>query len=54
VYPGVKILIRDAILDVRAEYKTATFVLEDELVQVGPYEESEVDLKQEFDGYTTN
>jgi uncharacterized protein (DUF342 family) len=54
VYPGVKILIRDAMLDVRTEYKTVTFVLEDELVQVGPYEESEVDLKQEFDGYTTN
>jgi uncharacterized protein (DUF342 family) len=54
VYPGVKILIRDAILDVRTEYKTVTFVLEDELVQVGPYEESEVDLKQEFDGYTTD
>jgi uncharacterized protein (DUF342 family) len=54
VYSGVKILIRDAILDIRAEYKAVTFVLEDELVQVGPYEESEVDLKQEFDGYTTN
>jgi uncharacterized protein (DUF342 family) len=54
VYPGVKILIRDAILDIRAEYKMVTFVLEDELVQVGPYEESEVDFKQEFDGYTTN
>jgi uncharacterized protein (DUF342 family) len=54
VYPGVKILIRDTILDVRAEYKMVTFVLEDELVQAAPYEESEVDLKQEFDGYTTN
>jgi uncharacterized protein (DUF342 family) len=55
VYPGVKILIRDALLDVRAEYKMVTFVLdEDELVQAGPYEESEVDLEQEFDGYTTN
>jgi uncharacterized protein (DUF342 family) len=54
VYPGVKILIRDAILDVRTEYKMVTFVLEDELVQAVPYEESEVNLKQEFDGYTTN
>jgi uncharacterized protein (DUF342 family) len=54
VYPGVKIIIRDALLDVRAEYKLVTFTLEDEFVQAGPYEESEVDLKQEFDGYTTN
>jgi uncharacterized protein (DUF342 family) len=54
VYPGVKIIIRDAILDVRNEYKTVTFVLEDDIVQVAPYEESEVDLKQEFDGYSTN
>jgi uncharacterized protein (DUF342 family) len=54
VYPGVKILIRNAILDVRTEYKAVTFLLEDELVQASPYEESEVDLKQEIDGYTTN
>jgi uncharacterized protein (DUF342 family) len=54
VYPGVKILIRDSILDIRNEYKAVSFVLDNELIQPGPYEESSVDLKQEFDGYTTN
>ncbi|MDR0388266.1 MAG: FapA family protein [Treponema sp.] len=54
VYPGVKVLIRDIILDVRADYKMVTFVLEDDLVKAGAYEESDVDLKQEFDGHTTN
>jgi uncharacterized protein (DUF342 family) len=54
VYPGVKIVIRDTIFDIRNEYRATTFVLENELIQVSPYEESEVDLKQEFDGYTTN
>jgi uncharacterized protein (DUF342 family) len=43
VYPGVKILIRDIILDVRNEYKMVTFVLEDDLVKAAPYEESEED-----------
>jgi uncharacterized protein (DUF342 family) len=54
VYPGVKIVIRDIIFDVRNEYRAVTFVLENELIQVGSYEESDVDLKQAFDGYTTN
>ncbi|MDR0998272.1 MAG: FapA family protein [Treponema sp.] len=54
VYPGVKIVIRDTLFDVRSEYRTVTFVLENELIQVSPYEESDVDLKQEFDGYTTD
>jgi len=40
VYPGVKILIREAINDVRVEYSASTFILKDELVQAIRYEET--------------
>ncbi|GHV85631.1 polymerase [Spirochaetia bacterium] len=54
VYPGVKILIRDAKEDVRNEYRAVTFILEDGLVRVTKYEEPDEESKKGPDGYITN
>jgi uncharacterized protein (DUF342 family) len=54
VYPGVKILIRDAKDDIRTEYRAVTFILEGGLVRVTKYEEPDEDVKKGPDGYTTN
>jgi uncharacterized protein (DUF342 family) len=54
VFPGVKIIIRDAINDVRTEYKAVTFVLENNLIRVTKYEEPDAEAKKAPDGYTTN
>lgn len=44
VHPGVKIHIKDAPLDVRNEFKSVTFVLENNLVKVTKYAEPEEDV----------
>jgi uncharacterized protein (DUF342 family) len=54
VYPGVKILIRDAKDDVRTEYRAVTFILEDGLIRVTKYEEPDDEVKKGPDGYTTD
>jgi uncharacterized protein (DUF342 family) len=54
VYPGVKILIRDAKDDVRNEYRAVTFILEKGLIRVTKYEEPDENVKRGPDGYTTN
>jgi uncharacterized protein (DUF342 family) len=54
VYPGVKILIRDARDDVRNEYRAVTFILENGLIRVTKYEEPDDAVKKGPDGYTTN
>jgi uncharacterized protein (DUF342 family) len=54
VYPGVKILIRDAKEDVRNEYRAVTFILENGLIRVTKYEETDEDIKRGPDGYTAN
>jgi uncharacterized protein (DUF342 family) len=54
VYPGVKIIIRDAANDVRTEYRAVTFILEDNLVRVTRYEEPNEETKRAPDGYTAN
>jgi uncharacterized protein len=54
VYPGVKIIIKDAVSDVRTDYKAVTFVLENNLVRIGKYEEPDEDVKKAPDGYATN
>jgi uncharacterized protein (DUF342 family) len=54
VYPGVKILIRDAKEDVRNEYRAVTFVLENGLVRVTKYEEPDEEAKKGPDGYIAN
>jgi uncharacterized protein (DUF342 family) len=54
IYPGVKIIIRDAREEVHAEHKAATFVLEDGLIRAVKYEEPDDRSKKGPDGYTTN
>jgi uncharacterized protein (DUF342 family) len=54
VFPGVKIIIRDAFNDVRTEYKAVTFVLENNLIRVSKYEEPDEEINKGPDGYTTN
>ena len=54
VYPGVKIIIRDASNDVRTEYKAVTFILENNLIRVTKYEEPDEDAKKAPDGYTSD
>ena len=54
VYPGVKIIIRESVNDVRTEYKAVTFILENGLVRVTKYEEPDDDVKRGPDGYTTD
>jgi uncharacterized protein (DUF342 family) len=54
VFPGVKILIRDAKEDVRNEYRSVTFILENGLVRVTKYEEPDEESKKGPDGYITS
>jgi uncharacterized protein (DUF342 family) len=54
IYPGVKIIIRDAKEEVHAEHKAATFILENGLIRATKYEEPDDRAKQGPDGYTTN
>jgi uncharacterized protein (DUF342 family) len=54
VYPGVKILVRDAKEDVRNEYRAVTFILENGLVRVTKYEEPDEESKKGPDGYFSN
>lgn len=46
VYPGVKIFIKDASLEVRNDFKAVTFVNEANLVKVTKYEEPEEDFER--------
>jgi uncharacterized protein (DUF342 family) len=54
VYPGVRIFIRDFKEDVRDEFRSVTFILEDDLVKVTDYEEPDEEVKRGPDGYTTD
>ena len=54
VYPGVKILIRDARDDVRTEYRAVTFILENGLIRVTKYEEPDEGAKKVPDGYSAD
>ncbi|HCM27966.1 MAG: polymerase [Treponema sp. GWB1_62_6] len=54
VYPGVRIVIRDVKEDVKAEYRAVTFVLENNLIRVTKYEETDEDIKRGPDGYSTD
>jgi hypothetical protein len=44
VFPGVKINIKDAFLEVKSEFKSVTFISEGNIVKVTRYEEPEEDL----------
>jgi uncharacterized protein (DUF342 family) len=54
VYPGVRIVIRDAREDVHADYRAVTFVLEDDLIRIVKYEEPDEAIQKGPDGYTTD
>jgi len=54
VYPGVKVMVRDVMEEVRTEYKAVTFVLENGLIKMTKYEEPDEASKKGPDGYTTN
>ena len=53
-YPGVKIIIKDAVNDIRTEYHAVTFILENGLIRVTKYEEPEEDVTKAPDGFTAN
>lgn len=44
VFPGVKIYIKDAYLEVRNDFKRVTFVIENNIVKITKYEESDQDI----------
>ncbi|MDR0456727.1 MAG: FapA family protein [Treponema sp.] len=54
VYPGVKVMVRDVMEEVRTEYKAVTFVMENGLIKMTKYEEPDESAKKGPDGYTTN
>jgi uncharacterized protein (DUF342 family) len=54
VYPGVKIIVRDVKEDVKNEYRAVTFVLENNLIRVTKYEETDEDMKRAPDGYSAD
>lgn len=54
VYPGVKIIVRDVKEDVKNEYRAVTFVLENNLIRVTKYEETDEDVKRGPDGYSAD
>ncbi|MDR1249879.1 MAG: FapA family protein [Treponema sp.] len=54
VYPGVRIIIKDSIEDVRSEYRAVTFILENGLVKLTKYEEPDMEGAGRPDGYSTN
>ncbi|GHU70292.1 polymerase [Spirochaetia bacterium] len=54
VFPGVRVVIREARDDVRNEYKAVTFVLEEGLIRVIKYEEVEGDIKKGSGGRSAN
>ncbi|MDR2483845.1 MAG: FapA family protein [Treponema sp.] len=52
IFPGVKVVIRDAIEDVKNEYKAITFVLDNDLIKAIKYEEPDEEAKRGPAGYT--
>jgi uncharacterized protein len=54
VWPGVKVVIRDAKEDVRTEYRAVTFILENGLVRVSKYEEPDEQAQKGLDGFSSH
>ena len=54
VYPGVKIVIRDAKDEVRVEHKAVTFTLENGLIRINKYIEPDEESKRGPDAYSAN
>ena len=53
IFPGVRVIIKDVMNDVRSEYKAVSFVLEGGFIRVAPYEEPDDDTTKVPDGYAT-
>jgi uncharacterized protein (DUF342 family) len=53
-YPGVRVMIKDAIEDIRSEYRAVTFILEDGLIKITKYEEPDTEGARRTDGYSTD
>jgi uncharacterized protein (DUF342 family) len=54
VYPGVRIIIKDAKEDIRTEYKAVSFILENGLVRASRYEEPSAEATRGPDGSSAN
>jgi uncharacterized protein (DUF342 family) len=54
VFSGVKILVRDASLEVRTEYKASTFIYDNGLIKVVPYEASSPEAQKVPEGYAAD
>jgi uncharacterized protein (DUF342 family) len=54
VYSGVRIIVRDAIMDVRTEYKSSTFIYENGLIKIAPYEAPDDEAKKAPEGYAAD
>jgi uncharacterized protein (DUF342 family) len=48
------VVVKDAIEDVRSEYRAVTFILEDGLVKITRYEEPDMEGSGRASGYPTN
>jgi uncharacterized protein (DUF342 family) len=49
IYPGTKVIIRDVLENIRSEYRSVTFVLEDNLIRAVKYEEPDEEAKRGLD-----
>ncbi|MDR2792171.1 MAG: FapA family protein [Treponema sp.] len=47
IYAGTKIIVRDVVENIRNEYRSATFILEGNLIRAVKYEEPDKDAKRE-------
>jgi uncharacterized protein (DUF342 family) len=54
VFPGVRVQIQDIKEEVRNEYRSVTFSLEEGLIRAGEYEEADKELVKVPDGYTAD
>jgi len=54
VYPGVRVVIRDVGLEILADNKAVTYVLENGLIRSTKYEEPDELAKKGLDGYSSN
>ncbi|MDR1466420.1 MAG: FapA family protein [Treponema sp.] len=51
IYPGTKILILDVLENIRSEYKSVTFVMEDGLIRAVKYEQPDEEATRGPEGY---
>ena len=54
VFPGVRIVIRDAKEEIKTDYKSVTFILENGLIRATAYEDPDDEATKVPDGYSPN